>query len=265
MYRDMQHLTLQIDRHVALVRLDRPEKRNAVNLAMFEDFSRCGERLAAEPDLRAVVLAGNGEAFCAGLDLTLFAGMDPDAIAELMAPRSPSPSNTFQLAACIWRELPGPVVCAVHGVAFGAGLQIAMGADLRIAAPDARLSVMEIHWGLVPDMALSVTARGLVAPDALCELALTGRIIDAGEGQRLGLVTRLDDDPLGAACRLAAEIAAQSPDAVRAIKTLFGAGWHEAPEDALALEARLQSALIGTPNQLEAATAKLARRPPQFE
>jgi enoyl-CoA hydratase/carnithine racemase len=261
----MQHLTLEIDRHVAIVRLDRPEKRNALNLAMFEDFLRCGERLAGDPDVRAVVLAGNGEAFCAGLDLTLFAGMDRDAVADLMAPRPPSAANTFQLAACVWRELPVPVVCALHGVAFGAGLQIALGADLRIAAPGSRLSVMEIHWGLVPDMGLSVTARGLVALDALRELAFTGRIVEAEEALRLGLVTRLDDEPLAAACRLAAEIAAQSPDAVRGIKTLFRAGWHLPPADALALEARLQSALIGTPNQVEAATAKLARRPPQFE
>lgn len=261
----MQHLTLEIDQHVAIVRLDRPEKRNAVNLAMFDDFVRCGERLADDRDVRAVVLAGNGGAFCAGLDLSLFAGMDPDALAALMVPRPPSPANLFQLAACVWQELPVPVLCALHGVAFGAGLQIALGADLRIAAPDARLSVMEIEWGLVPDMALSVTARGLVAVDALSELAWTGRIIDAREGQQLGLVTRLDDDPLAAARRLASEIAARSPAAVRGIKTLFRTGWHQAPAEALALEARVQSALVGTPDQVEAANAKMERRAPQFE
>ncbi len=260
----MQCLKLQFDRNVATVLLDRPGKRNAVNLAMFDDFRACGERLANDPDVRAVVLAGSGDAFCAGLDVSLFAGLDRESVAAALSPRPPSPANGFQHAAFVWRELPVPVICALHGVAFGAGLQIALGADIRVAAPDTRLSVMEIRWGLVPDMGLSVTARGQVAVDALRELAWTGRIIDASEGRRLGLVTRLDQDPLGAAAGLAAGIAANSPDAVRGIKTLLSEGWHASPADALALEARLQGQLIGSPNQIEAAQANIERRPPQF-
>ncbi len=231
---------------------------------MFDDFVACGERLSSDRGVRAVVLAGNGDAFCAGLDVSLFAGMDRASVAAQLSPRPPSPANFFQNAAFVWRELPMPVICALHGVAFGAGMQIALGADLRIAAPDTRLSVMEIRWGLVPDMGLSVTARGLVAVDALRELAMTGRIIDAQEGHRLGLVTRLDNDPLAAAGQLAAEIAAHSPDAVRGIKSLLGEGWLKSPAAALALEASVQGRLIGSPNQVEAAQANIERRPPRF-
>lgn len=261
----MRFVSLESRGGVAIVRLDRPDKRNAVNLEMFGELANCGEELARDRALRVVILAGAGDVFCAGLDLTLFDSAGPAALNDLLSPRDGSPANYFQRAALVWRELPVPVICAVHGVAYGAGLQIALGADIRIAAPDARMSVMEVRWGLVPDMGLSVTARGLVRLDVLRELAWSGRVIGAEEARNAGLVTMLTDDPQAAATRLARLIGAHSPDAVRGIKALFRDGWEQAPATSLALEAAVQSRLIGTANQLEAARANLEGRPPRFE
>ena len=261
----MRTVSLDIRQGIATVQLERPEKRNAVNLEMFNELGACGRDLGAERDLRAVVLAGAGDVFCAGLDFALFTGAGPPALQDLMSPRAGSPANLFQSAAWVWRELPVPVICALHGVAYGAGLQIALGADIRIAAPDTQLSIMEVRWGLVPDMGLSVTARGLVRVDVLRELAWSGRVIGAPEARDAGLVTALADDAQAAARRLAELIAAHSPDAVRGIKTLLRDGWEQAPATALALEAVAQSRLVGTVNQQEAVRANLGNRLPHFE
>ncbi|MDX1516845.1 MAG: crotonase/enoyl-CoA hydratase family protein [Woeseiaceae bacterium] len=253
-----------VTNRVAEVRLNRPDKRNALNIELFDALGRVGRQLADNPAVRAVVLAGNGEHFCAGIDTGLFAGGLDDSFAERMRPVPPSPANSFQAAAYVWRELPVPVICALHGVAFGGGLQIAMGADLRYAAPDARLSVMEIRWGIVPDMAITSTLRHVVAVDQLLELALTGRVIDAHEALGRGLVTAVHEDPLAAARETASQIAAHSPDAVRAIKRLILDGFRQSDADALALEAGLQLQLIGSPNQVEAVRANLEQRAPTF-
>jgi enoyl-CoA hydratase/carnithine racemase len=157
-----------------------------------------------------------------------------------------------------------PVVAAIHGTCFGGGLQIALGADIRICAPDARLSVMEIRWGLVPDMAITRTLPRLVGVDVAKELTYTGRVVSGEEADRLGLVTRVDADPLTAARALAEDIAGRSPDAVRRAKRLLDGSWTAAAEESLALEARLQSELIGSPNQLEAVRAGMAREPANF-
>ncbi len=261
----MRLVSLDIRQGIATVRLERPEKRNAVNLEMFDELGTCGRDLAADREVRAVILTGAGEGFCAGLDLGLFSGAGPADLQDLLSPRPGSPANLFQSAAWVWRDLPVPVICALHGVAFGAGLQIALGADIRIAAPDTQLSIMEVRWGLVPDMGLSVTARGLVRVDLLRELAWSGRVIGAPEARDAGLVTALADDPHAAARRLAELIAGHSPDAVRGSKTLLRDGWEQAPATALAFEAAVQSRLVGTANQQEAARANLESRPPRFE
>jgi enoyl-CoA hydratase/carnithine racemase len=151
------------------------------------------------------------------------------------------------------------------GVAFGGGLQIALGADIRIAAPDAKLSVMEIKWGLVPDMSLTQTLRDLVPLDVAKELTFTGRILSGAEAKELGLVTRLADDPLAAALAMAQEIAGKSPDAIRAAKKLFEESWHADPRTGLELESTLQVALIGQPNQVEAVKANFENRAPAFK
>jgi enoyl-CoA hydratase/carnithine racemase len=176
-----------------------------------------------------------------------------------------SVANRAQRAAWIWRELPVPVVAAVHGHAFGGGLQIALCADIRIVAPDAQLSVMEVEWGLVPDMTGSQTLRSLVRLDVALELAFTGRRVSGREAVALGLATRLSDDPLDEARALARQIAQKSPDAVRAAKRLLCAAWTSNVAQGLELEEREQRALIGTTNQLEAVQARIGKRAPAFE
>lgn len=254
-----------IDNHVAEVLLNRPEKHNALDMEMFDELAAAGERLSAERSVRAVVLAGAGDNFCAGIDLSIFS--DPgDAIDPAsMAPQAGSHANRFQRAAYAWREIPVPVICAIRGVAFGGGAQIALGADLRYAAPDAKLSIMEIRWGLIPDIAISVTASNLLRDDQLRELAYTGRVVDGDEAEQLGLVTAIHDDPLRAARDTARLIAGRSPDAIRAMKTMFNERRDLDDAQSLALEARLQSGIIGRRNQLEAVRANIEDREPEFE
>ena len=249
---------------IADVRLNRPEKMNACDLEMIEALSGAGSRLAKDRSLRAVVLSGEGQAFCAGLDVALFSKLDR-SVEELLERGPESPANFVQRAAWAWTALPVPVIAAVHGVAFGAGFQVALAADIRFVAPDARLSAMEINWGLIPDMTGAASLRRLVGRDVAKELVFTGRIVSGVEAHELGLATHLSETPRDAAFELAREIARRSPDAVRAAKRLLGEPDQAAVRDRLELEARLQRALIGEPNQLEAVRANLEQRAPSFE
>jgi len=258
-----ERVTVQISEGVADVRLARPDKLNALDAAMFEALVASGERLAADGSLRAVVLSGEGRAFSAGLDVASFLGGGGGA-RDLFARSEASPANFAQRAAWIWAELPVPVVAAVHGVAFGGGLQIALAADLRIVAPDARLSVMEIKWGLVPDMSGTQTLRRLVRLDVAKELAFTGRIVSGAEALELGLATQLAEAPRDAAFELAREIASREPNAVRAAKRLLDASGVVGVEEGLRLEEEAQRALLGQPNQLEAVRANAEKRAPRF-
>ncbi len=257
-------VAVDIDAHIANVTLNRPAKKNAVNLAMFAELGEIGSRIAADPSIRAIVLAGAGDCFCAGIDTAIFAGNGTGIDAAAMAPQAPSPANLFQRAAYVWREVPVPVICAIQGVAYGAGLQIALGADIRYAAPGARFSIMEAKWGLIPDMAISATARGVVPLDRIKELAYTARTVDAAAALDLGLITAVHDEPLAAARQTAQEIACRSPSAVRSMKQLFGEGWLATEAESLALEARLQSALLGAEHQREAVLANIEKRTPNF-
>lgn len=248
---------------VAQVRLNRPDKLNALDPAMFDAILAAGEALSAMAGLRCVVLAGEGRGFCAGLDMASFAGVLATE-AEGLAVRTHGEANRFQQVALQWRKLPVPVVAAVHGVCFGGGLQIAAGADIRVAAPDARLAVMEMRWGIVPDMGGFALWRGLVREDVLRELTYTAREFSGVEGRDLGFVTTVDADPLTRANDIAGEIATRNPDAVRAAKALFGRA-ADAPLDAILLaESEAQAKLLGSPNQLEAVRARMERRPPAF-
>ena len=256
-------VAIDIADHIATVTLTRPEKHNALDVAMFEAIAGAAERLAAEPSVRAVVLHGDGPSFCSGLDVAGVMANQPGSD-DLMAPlREPAP-NWFQRPVYRWIELPVPVIAAIHGHCLGGGLQIALAADVRFATPDARLSVLEVKWGLVPDMAITRTLPRLVGIDVAKELAFTGRMISGSQAAELGLVTHLADDPLAAAQELAIEIAGRSPDAVRAMKHMFNESWTGAPEQTLRLEADLQLGLLGTPNQLEAVRAGLAKEPADF-
>ena len=260
-----ERLQVSVKDHVAEVMLNRPEKHNAVDMQTFDELGAIGDRLASEPKIRAVVLGGTGENFCAGIDTSVFTDPDSKIDAAAMAPMNGSPANRFQRAAIAWRELPVPVICAIHGVAFGAGAQVALGADLRYARPDAKLSIMEVRWGLIPDLGISVTARHLVRWDRLRDLAYSGRVVDGREAQEIGLVTELHDDPLAAARATAARIAQQSPDAIRAMKKMFNECEELDTGRSLALEARLQADILGRPNQAEAVRANSAGRAPNFE
>jgi enoyl-CoA hydratase/carnithine racemase len=260
-----ERVVVNTENHVATVTLNRADKHNAVDVAMFEALIETGEALATDQSLRAVVLHGAGDSFCAGIDVSVFAGEGIGASsAEKMQARAESPANFFQSAAYVWRELPVPVIAALHGVVFGAGLQIALAADIRYATADTQLAVMEIKWGLIPDMSLSTTLPHLMPVDKALELAWSGKVINGTEAGHSGLVTEVRKDPLVAAQELARTIAGKSPDAVRAIKKLFYRAWRSDAADLLRLEADLQTKIMMSPNQLEAATANAEKRVPGF-
>jgi enoyl-CoA hydratase/carnithine racemase len=249
---------------VADVRLIRADKMNALDAAMFEGIIEAGSKLADMKGLRAVVLSGEGRAFCAGLDMGSFAAMkeqgDRAAAVRDLPRRTHGIANRPQHCAWLWRTLPVPVIAAVHGVAFGGGFQIALGADLRYATADTRFSVMEIKWGLVPDLAGTQLMRHLAREDVVRELTYTGRIFDGEEAKRLGFVTRLVADPRAAALETAGEIADKSPDAIRAAKRLLNLAVASDAATGLMAESVEQQKLIGTPNQIEAVMSNLQKR-----
>lgn len=256
---------VDIEDHVATVMLNRADKHNAIDMAMFEALTEAGDSLKDASSVRAVVLHGAGDNFCAGIDVAVFSGKGIGAVgAGLMDPRERSPANVFQSAAWVWQEVPVPVIAALQGAVFGAGLQVALGADIRCAAPDIQMSIMEIKWGLIPDMAITSTARHLLRADRFRELAFTGRIIDGREAQKAGLVTSLTDKPLEAANVLAREIAGRSPDAIRAMKKLLRETWQSGVPASMRREAELQLAVMGGANQAEAVLANMEKRAPDF-
>lgn len=259
-------ITIRLDEGVADVRLDRPDKMNALDPAMFDALGEAAAELSALKGLRAVVLSGEGRAFCAGLDFGSFQAMDSGGEKSLrdLVTRTHGIANRPQWAAWCWRELPVPVICAIHGVALGGGLQIALGADMRFATADARLSVLEIKWGLVPDVAGTQLLRHLVREDIVRDLTYTGRIVTGAEAREIGLVTRVEVDPRMAALTAAREIAGKSPDAIRAAKRLLNGAVQGTAAEGLMAESVEQQALIGTPNQVEAVRAGLDKRPPRF-
>jgi enoyl-CoA hydratase/carnithine racemase len=258
-----QRVGVVVADHVATVTLTRAEKHNALDIPMFEQIIAAADGLATSTGVRAVVLHGDGPSFCSGLDVVsiMASGNGLDGLVERVSGDVP---NWFQRAAHAWLELPMPVIAAVHGTCFGGGLQIALGADIRVAAPATRLSVMEVKWGLVPDMSITRTLPRLVGIDVAKELTFTGRVFDGAEAARLGVVTRLADDPLAAAHELATQIAGRSPDAVRAAKRLYDESWTGDAASTLALEAELQLGLIGSPNQLAAVAAGFSKEPAEF-
>jgi enoyl-CoA hydratase/carnithine racemase len=257
---------------VAEVTLVRADKMNALDIAMFTALQDAIRQLETTPNLRAVVLSGEGKAFCAGLDMGRFAGMaqaseGSTAAEDRLLPRTHGMSNGPQFVGMGWRSLPVPVIAAVHGVAFGGGLQVALGADMRLLAPGTKMSVMELKWGLVPDMAGMALLRGLVRDDHARELIYTARVVEAEEAVALGLATRICADPLAAARELAHAIAQRSPSAIRAAKRLMNQANRSVDDTAAALlmaESQEQSKLIGTAEQAEAVKANLEKRPPVF-
>jgi enoyl-CoA hydratase/carnithine racemase len=254
---------------VADVRMTRGDKMNALDAAMFEALAAVGAQLKTEPGLRAVVLSGEGRSFCAGLDMGSFQVMAGGTASEenFNAGRM-TPNGLTHLAqqiCWVWQEIPVPVIAAVHGAALGGGAQLALGADIRIMAPDAKFSILEIKWGLVPDMTGTFRLAQLVRPDIAMELATTGRILNGVEAEHLGLATRVSSSPLHDALAMAREIASKSPHAVRGVKELLGSAYAGADAATqFAHERQVIRTLIGSPNQVESVMAAFEQRHGQF-
>jgi enoyl-CoA hydratase/carnithine racemase len=262
-------IAVTIEDGVADVRLVRTDKMNALDDAMFSALVETGDRLKAEPGVRAVVLSGEGRAFCAGLDMGNFGRMAEGPRAapaggEDFAKRTHGLANRAQYAVWVWREIPVPVIAAVHGVAFGGGFQLALGADMRFVAPDTRMAVLEIKWGLIPDMAGTMLMRHLAREDVVRELTYTGRIFSGEEALAMGFATRVCADPRAEALAVAREIAGKNPHAIRAAKRLLNAAPVTDQLSGLTQETVEQIALIGSPNQVEAVTSNLQKRAPAF-
>jgi len=259
-----ERVDVEIDGHIAEVRLSRPEKHNALDFAMFEGIAAAIDRVGSDDSVRAVVLHGEGKSFCSGLDFPSFLaeGRPIDAMFER---REGDDANLAQRVAYGWQTLPAPVIAAVHGNCIGGGAQIALGADVRIISADARVSIREAHWGLIPDMGITRSLPRLVRFDVAKELVLTARMLDGAEAVAAGLATRLSDDPLAAARELAAEIAARSPDATRRGKALLERGWTMPALESLALEEMLQRELLGSPNQIKAVQSGFSGEPADFD
>jgi enoyl-CoA hydratase/carnithine racemase len=266
-------ITVSIDSGVADVRMNRPDKMNALDGAMFRALVETADALAADTSVRAVVLSGEGRSFCAGLDFSSFTAM-ADGNGSRVLPEGTDPDDPSRMEGRIthqgqqavwgWQSLPVPVIAAVHGHALGGGCQVALGADLRYVTPDAQLSVLEIRWGLVPDMCGTVLLRNLVGLDVAKELTLSGRMVSGEEAVKIGLATRVCDDPRAEALALAHEIAQRSPDAIRASKRLLNGLGDRTVAEALRAERTEIRALIGSPNQVEAVTAWFAKRPANY-
>ena len=262
----MARVSVVYENHIAHVRLTRADKMNAVDQEMIDAVIAAGQEVAASK-ARAVVLSGEGKAFCAGIDISGLSGMVGKDPRDLLMPRThgEGTTNQWQEVAMVWTRVEVPVIAALHGVTFGAGLQLALGADIRIAAPDTKLAVMEMKWGIVPDMGGLVLLPKLVRSDVLRKLTYTAEPIDAGLAERWGLVTEIAADPLAAAFSLATTIAGKSPSAIRAAKRLIAFAETEEADAVLEAESREQADLLGKPDQMEVIAAAFGNRPAVFK
>ena len=263
----MSIVEMNVTDGVAEVRLNRPARKNALSMEMFDDLTAVGKALKAEAGLRVVILTGAGGDFCAGLDLEVMqslAGRLDEMKARLRNPAKGERANWFQKPCFVWQELEVPVIAAIEGVCLGGGMQLALAADFRIARADARLAIMEAKWGMIPDMGISQSLPKLMRADVAKELMMTARMFSGEQALDYGLVTRLADDPMAAARDLSAEISGRSPEAVTGVKQLVERVWNMDPGEGLAVEAEIQAPIIGGANQIEAVMANIQRRPPKY-
>lgn len=241
-------VTVQVENQVAYVTLNRADKHNGMDLDMLQGVIRAQKHVRKMKDIRAVILQGDGPSFCAGLDFKSVLANPVTAFTSYLKLWSPM-QNDFQTWSIGWRKVGVPVIALMHGNCFGAGLQLGLGADIRICHPDAKLSMMEAKWGLVPDMGGVALMRELMPLDQAKELTMTGRIINAEQAQQLGLVTHVEDDPMVKAQKLIEEINVRSPDAVAAGKFLLQDAWRALDSAALSAERLWQRKVMGTKNQ----------------
>lgn len=262
----MSRVSVTYENHIAHVRLTRADKMNAVDQDMITAIIAAGNEVAAS-DARAVIISGEGKAFCAGIDISGLSGMIGKDPAELLMPRThgEGTTNQWQEVAMVWSRMDIPVIAAVHGACYGAGIQLALGADIRIASPDAKFAVMEMKWGIVPDMGGMVLLPKLVRTDVLRRMTYTAEPISADQAERWGIVTEIADDPMAAAQKLAETIAGKSPSAIRAAKRLIGVAETEDAKAVLDAESREQVDLLGKPHQMEVIAATFGKRPAVFK
>ncbi|WP_435770709.1 crotonase/enoyl-CoA hydratase family protein [Nocardioides sp. SYSU DS0651] len=259
----MSNVTCTIEDGIAHVRLDRPDKLNALTLDILDDLVATARSLRKDKHLRAVILSGEGDAFCAGLDFATVL-RNPARIAKRFVPHPLRGTNVFQEAPWAFRRIPVPVIAAVHGHCLGGGLQIALAADFRVATPDSRWSVLEGKWGLIPDMSGVQALKELVGIDQAKLLTMTAEIFDGSRAQELGLVTRLDNDPVAGARRLAEELSHRSPDALAAAKRLFNDTWSASPRRTFARERMEQVFLLVAANTKAAREAAFKKKDPAY-
>lgn len=254
---------MKVEGDIAFVSLNRPKKYNGLDIAMFEALIKTAKKIRKDRSIRAVILSGEGQCFSSGLDIGDIK-KNPLLIGKLLVKPGVRYTNLVQEAAWCWRELPVPVIAIIHGKCYGGGLQIALGADFRISKPDAEFSVLEVKWGLIPDMTGSVTLRELISIDLAKELAMTGRLFTGVEAKEMGLVSYVSDDPMPDALAMAQEISSRSPDAVSAAKKLFNSTWVADDKTALNIETRIQKKLLGRWNQIAAASKNLMDKPLKY-
>ena len=260
----MERVKIEIENHIAVVTFNRPEKMNALDPKQFYAIIKAGEKLAKDSSVRVVIIKGEGRAFCAGLDIMGFQA-DSEVTDNSLIPRTHGIANTWQQAVWIWRDLPVPVIAAVHGVAFGGGLQIMLGADIKYIKPDTKLSILEMKWGLIPDMAGTQLMRHSVRDDIIRELTYTNRVFSGEEAVQYGFATHLSESPFEDAMKLATEIASKSPSAIVKAKKVLNAAPYLNREDGLMMESVEQEAIIKKKNQMEAVFAEFQKRAPEFD
>jgi len=268
-------VTISVVDGIADVKMNRADKRNALDNAMFTSLNAAGEYLKKLDGLRVVVLSGDGASFCAGLDFSSFAQMAEAGAKANAADKKPDMNagamvdgritHMAQQVCWVWQEVPVPVIAAVHGHALGGGIQIALGADIRIVHPDTQLSVREVHWGLIPDMTGTLMLSRLVRPDIVKNLVFTARIFSGHEAHEMGIATLLSQDVHADAMTMAREIAGRSPEAVRGAKKLINLLANSGAAEQFAAERATIGQLIGSANQAEAVMSHFEKRPPNFE
>lgn len=259
----MERVTIDIQDHIAVVTFNRAEKLNALDPLQLQSIVEAGEKVGADPSVRVVVLRGAGRAFCAGIDIMGFQAGDQSPNQDLL-PRTHGITNLWQQTVWVWRALPVPVIAAVHGIAFGGGLQIMLGADIKYITADCRLSIMEMKWGIIPDMAGTQLMRHSVRDDIIRELTYTNREFSGADAVQYGFATHVSEEPFADAMTLAKEIAAKSPSAIVKAKKVLNAAPYLSVEDGLMLESVEQQAIMLKPNQMEAVFSSMQKRPGNF-
>jgi len=239
---------LEIKEGIAFVRLNRPEKHNALDLAMFDGINRTIDKIKKDKNVRVVIVSGNGESFSSGLDVKSLLSSGKGAL-KLLWKWLPGNANQAQKVSIGWRRLKVPVIMALHGKCWGGGMQVALGGDFRFASPDCSLAIMEARWGLIPDMGGTPGLMECVSADHAIRLAMTAEPVDAKRAQEIGLITEVADDPLKAAKKLAENLIERSPDTNRVIKKIYHQIWSLSERRILAKETLNQIKVLFGKNQ----------------